>query len=218
MAKVASLFLDLTYSPWSGRFLAPGASKEKPFRGEARDAEYRDQIEISSWNWDVTQKSEASKKSAAGVTNVPGPNTVEPSCLTFTKTMCRATSGMLDAMREGQLLKAVFALEEDSDADFLLRVTLDRVRIVKYGLSVDGPDVSESWNFDYETVRFDYRPSAREGELTAQLTRPPGASKGGPSGANTNEGKILALATSMDKATLQPLIKKLSDLASKPDS
>ena len=216
MAKVASLFLDLTYSPWSGRFLAPGAAKEKPFLGEAKDAEYRDQIEISSWDWDVTQKSESSKKSAAGVKNVPGPNTVEPSTLTFTKTMCRATSGMLAAMRQGELLKAVFALEEDSDADFLLKVTLDRVRIVKYGLTVNGFDVSESWEFNYETVRFDYRPSAREGELTAQLTRHPDASTKS-NAAKTKEKEILALATSMDKATLQPLIKKLSDLASKPD-
>jgi type VI protein secretion system component Hcp len=214
MAKVASLFLDLTYSPWSGRFLAPGAAKEKPFRGEARDAEYREQIEISSWNWDVTQKSESSKKSAAGVKNVPGPNTVEPSPLTFTKVMCRATAGMLAAMRKGELLKAVFALEEDSDADFLLRVTLDRVRIIHYDVNFDGPDTSESWKFNYETVRFDYRPNAREGELTAQLTRPPGASTKDPS-ANSKEGKILALAKEMDKATLPPLIKTLSELASK---
>ena len=168
MAKAASLFLDLSYSPWSGRFRAPGASKEKPFLGEAKDAEYRDQIEISSWNWDVTKKSEVSKK-LTGASGVPGPNTVVPSVLRFTKTMCRATSGMLLAMREGDLLKAVFALEEDSDADFLLRVTLDLVRILDYQLSIDGPDVSETWKLNYESIRFDYRPNAREGEFMKNL-------------------------------------------------
>jgi len=211
VAKVASLFLDLTYSPWSGRFRTPGASKDKPFLGEATDAEYLDQIEITSWNWDVKQTSETSKKSTAGAAGVPSPNAVEPSLLKFSKTMCRATSGMLTAMREGELLKAVFALEEDSDADFLLRITLDRVRILEYDLSVNGAEVSEDWQLNYETIRFDYRPNAREGELTAQLTRPASAS----TDTNSKEEKILAIATSMDKASLPPLAKKLSDLASK---
>jgi type VI protein secretion system component Hcp len=213
MAKVASLFLDLTYSPWSGRFRAPSASKDKPFLGEAKDAEYRDQIEISSWNWDVTKKSESSKK-VADTSGVPGPNTVVPSVLKFTKTMCRATAGMLIAMREGDLLKAVFALEEDSDADFLLRVTLDMVRILDYELSVDGPDVSESWKLNYESIRFDYRPNVREGELTAQLRRSPTASTDAPAGA-ANAEKILSLAKSMDKGTLQPLVKNLAEMVSK---
>jgi len=69
---------------------------------------------------------------------------------------------------------------------------------------------------NYESIRFDYRPNAREGELTAQLKRSPTASTDAPSAANSKEEKILALATSMDRATLPPLIKRLSDLASKP--
>ena len=212
MAKVASLFLDLTYSPWSGRFRTPGASSDKPFLGEATDAEYLDQIEISGWNWDVTQKSESSKKLTTGV-NVPGPNTVVPSVLRFSKSMCRATSGMLGAMRDGELLKAVFALEEDSDADFLLRVTLDRVRILDYDLGVEGPKISESWKLNYETIRFDYRPNPREGELTAQLTRPASASTDDSNSAHSKEEKILSIAKSMEKVALPPLAKKLSDLA-----
>jgi type VI protein secretion system component Hcp len=213
MSKVASLFLDLTYSPWSGRARSAGGGGEKPFLGEAKDAEYRDQIEINSWNWDVTQQSQISKKSPTGTASVPGPNTVVPSALKFTKTMCRATSGMLGAMRNGELLKAVFALEEDSDADFLLRVTLDRVRILEYDLNIDGPDVSESWKFNYETIRFDYRPNAREGELTAQLTRPPGASTDDPSAANSKEEKLLSQARALGGPALKPLMSKLGQIA-----
>ena len=213
MSKVASLFLDLTYSPWSGRFRTSGAAGDKPFLGEAKDAEYLDQIEIDTWSWDVTHKSEVSKKSTAAPGSLPGPNSVEPSVLKFTKTMCRATAGMLAAMRDGELLKAVFALEEDSDADFLLRVTLDRVRVLDYELDIDGADVSETWKFNYETIRFDYRPNPREGELTAQLTRPPGASTADPSAGNSKEAKILSLAGSMNKNELAPLIKKLNDLS-----
>lgn len=212
MSKVASLFLKLTSSP--------EVAGESRFLGEAKDAEYRDQIEVNSWSWDLSRSSESSALTKIGSRIPPPPNSVVPSALKFSKTMCRASSGMLAAMRDGALLKAVFALEEDSDADFLLKVTLDRVRILEYELSIDGMEVSESWKLNYETIRFDYRNNYADtrGDLTATLTRHAGASSKDPVSlsSGSKEEEILALAEGMGAKELRPLLKKLESTLTKP--
>jgi type VI protein secretion system component Hcp len=216
MSKVASLFLNLTSGPEG-----PG---EKRILGEAKDALYKDQIEINGWSWDLSRSSESSALTKIGSSIPPPPNSVVPSALKFTKTMCRATSGMLHAMCDGSLLTAVFSLEEDSDVDFLLRVTLKRVRIVEYELSIDGPDVSETWKVDYGSIRFDYdsaymkdgeRTLTRRGAVTVKLTRHAGASNKDPASlsSGSNEEKILALAEKMPQKGLEPLARKLEKMS-----
>jgi type VI protein secretion system component Hcp len=211
MSRVASLFLKLTSSP--------EVAGEQRFLGEAKDALYRDQIEINGWSWDLGRASEAAELTKVSSKIPPPPNSVVPSALKFSKTMCRASAGMLGAMRDGSLLKAVFALEEDSSADFLLRVTLDRVRILEYELAIDGMEVTESWKLNYETIRFDYRHDYADarGEVTATLTRHAGSPNKDPAvlsgGANTE--KILGLADDMDEKELRPLLKKLESTLNK---
>ena len=207
MSNVASLFLLLTTG-------APGAG-EKKILGEATDAEYRHQIEVHSWSWDLTRSSESTELTRIGSRVPPPPNSVVPSVLKFDKTMCRATSGMLAAMRTGELLTAVFALEEDSTPDFLLKLTLKRVRILEYELDIDGSEVKESWKLNYEEIRFDYSPNYKEGALTVNLTRHAGASTDAPSG-ETPETKIRALAGKMEPAELRPLLKSLEADLNKP--
>lgn len=211
MSRVASLFLKLTSSP--------EVAGEQRFLGEAKDALYRDQIEINSWSWDLGRASEASELTKIGSKIPPPPNSVVPSALKFSKTMCRATAGMLGAMRDGSLLKAVFALEEDSSADFLLKVTLDRVRILEYELEIDGMDVTESWKLNYETIRFDYRHDYSDvrGDLTATLTRHAGAPNKDPNVRTdgSKAEKILGLADEMDEKELRPLMKKLESTLTK---
>ena len=204
MSDVASLFLKLTSGP-------PGAS-EKRILGEATDAEYKHQIVVEGWGWDLTRSSESNELTKIGSRIPPPPNSVVPAVLRFDKTMCRATSGMLAAMRTGELLNAVFSLEEDSDPDFLLQLTLGRVRILKYDLNIDGPDVKETWQFDYDTIRFDYSPNYKEGKLTVNLTRHAGASTQ-PAADNSGEAKIRALAEDMEPAALKPVIKSLEELS-----
>jgi type VI protein secretion system component Hcp len=208
MSKVASLFLELSIGT-----KGPGASL---ILGEAKDAVYRDQIEINSWSWDLSRSSESAELTKIGSSIPPPPNSVVPSALKFSKTMCRATSGMLGAMRQGKLLTAVFSLEEDSDVDFKLEVTLGRVRILEYEFGIDGMEVTESWKLNYETIRFDY--SSSIGGQTATLTRHAGASTKDPSApaAGGDDEKIMKLAEGMDAKQLKPLIQRLEQLQSAP--
>jgi type VI protein secretion system component Hcp len=207
MSKVASLFLLLTTGE-------PGMG-EKKILGEATDAKYKHEIEVQGWNWDLTRSHESSELTKIGSRIPPPPNSVVPSVLSFEKSMCRATSGMLAAMRTGELLTAVFSLEEDSDLDFLLVLTLKRVRILEYELNINDNKVDESWKLNYEEIRFDYRPSDQGGELTVKLTRHAGASTKASSKDNTEE-KIRELAKKLEPSELKPLLKSLEADMNRP--
>ena len=207
MSNVASLFLLLT--------TGPSGPAGKKIAGEATDAEYRDQIEVHGWNWNLTRSSESSRATKVGAQLLPPANSVVPSVLTFDKPMCRATSGMLAAMRTGELLSAVFSLEEDSTPDFLLQLTLEGVRILEYELDIEGAEVKESWKLNYDSIRFDYAPDYKEGKLTVSLERHAGASTDAPANEGPEE-KIVALAAKMDAAKLGPLLKRLEADMSKP--
>jgi len=202
MSNVASFFLKLTIGQ-------PGAG-EKRILGEATDASYKHQIEISGFNWDLARTSASSSATGSSASRLS--TSVEPSILKFSKPMCRATSGMLSAMETGELLTAVFTLEEDSDTDFKLELTLTKVRILDYSMEMDETEVKENWQAEYEIVRFDYTPNYKSGALTVSLTRHAGASTESP-GDQAAAGKIHALAQGMKPAELKPLIKKLEQLA-----
>ncbi len=204
------MFLQLGTGP-------DGAGVDR-FRGEAKDALYRDQIEINDWKWSLVQPTDTSSMAGTGANASQTVNAAEPSILGFSKTMCRASSAMLNAMKSGEFLHAVFALEEDSDVDFLLTLTLTEVRIVGYELDISGPDVSEKWELDYKDIEFLYRRNYADvrGDLTVKLKRSANASKDSPSGSS--EAKIMSLAEKLSADELKPLLKKLEEMSMKMSS
>lgn len=207
MSSVASFFLKLTKG-------GPGAAA-KAILGEATDAEYKHQIEVSSLSWEVARTATSTEARVAGAATPMRSAGVQPSVVKFTKHMCRATSAMLAAMEDGDMLTAVFALEEDSDTDFLLEVTLSKVRILDYSLDLEGTEVKESWQLDYAEVTFDYRPDYKQGKLTTTLRRQAGAPTAPPAD-NSQEGKILSMAERMSPIALKSLVKKLDTQANRP--
>jgi type VI protein secretion system component Hcp len=209
MSNVASFFLQLFVGP------LPQSEAEKKsakvILGEATDKLYKQQIEVSSFGWELARTSASSRPTGSGA---PQRSTSsEPSILKFSKQMCRATSGMLSAMENGELLSAVFSLEEDSATDFKLELTLERVRILDYSVELEGTEIKENWQFNYESIRFDYKPDYKSASLTVSLTRYAGASTEAPAD-NSSGGKIRSLAEGMSPEALRPLLKSLeSDLS-----
>lgn len=192
-----------------------GAVAER-FLGEAKDAEYRNQIEINDWTWRLEPPS-SSSSGGSGASTAQTENFGEPSVLTFNKAMCRATAGMLGAMRRGEFLHAVFSLEEDSDVDFLLTLTLRNVRIISYEFDISGIEVKEKWTFDYKSIEFNYRNNYADvnGDLSVELFRSPGAST---SSVPANKGKILELARKLTRGELGDLAKTLEEMSMKQES
>ena len=182
MSSAAKLFLKLT------------GSSSGLIRGEAKVVNFKDQIELNDWKWALNRKDKGGNSENAKA---------EPSIFGFSKQMDRATTAMLGSMRSGEPMDAVISMEESSREQFRLIVTLEGVLITSYDFSTQVSDgsasIDESWEFDYESVRFDYRSSAKEGMSTWTLMRPPGASTKAPD--NTPAGKMVELGKdiSLDK-------------------
>lgn len=170
--------------------------------GDSRVKEYKDQIELSDWKWSINRKAENGD--------------VEPGIFQFSKLMDRSTTPMLGAMRNGESLKALINLEDASNEDFHLVITLEQVRITSFKLDAEADDaggaVEEDWDFNYESIKFEYRATDKEGYSTVLLKRPAGASTDSP---RKTEDKILALAEDLEPGRLNELWAKLRDMAEK---
>lgn len=186
MASHTKLYMKLT------------GSTQGLIKGESQVAGFKDQIELDDWKWALERKADA--------------DVSEPSVFGFSKVMDRASTAMLSAMRNGEPLTAVISMEEASQQQFRLLVTLEGVLITQYDVRAQvqdaGGGVDEDWHFDYETVRFDYRATTKEGMSTATLRRPPGASKTAP---DSNEQKIVELARPLSKEQLDKTWKAIED-------
>jgi type VI secretion system secreted protein Hcp len=163
--------------------------------GESEGRGHEGQIDITSWNWDVSDKSAAktgastnvagrgvaatSAKASAGSTEEVG---IDPSLFTFTKPVDCATTVLMKAMNGGELLqRATFELLEEMEEvknPFHLRVLLEKVTVVSYRLGGRAGefrvDLDETWELNYTTISFDY---VSAGGMSASFPRSPGSTK-----------------------------------------
>jgi type VI protein secretion system component Hcp len=191
MAERAHLFMKLT------------GSSSGWVKGEAQVVNFKDQIELTNWKWTL-----AGKRGSVGG---------EPSIFGFSKLMDRSTTAMLSAMRNGEPMTAVIAMEESSRDQFRLIVTLESVLITQYGFATQIGDtlgdIEEDWEFDYESVRFDYRPNAKEGMSMATLVRLPGASKLVPESV---EDRMVSDGSELSTGQLNKVWDRISDKKTRP--
>ena len=190
MSSAAKLFLKLI------------GSSSGLIKGEAKVAFFKDQIELNDWKWALSRKDKGGNSENAKA---------EPSIFGFSKQMDRASTAMLGSMRNGEPMTAVISMEESSREQFRLIITLEDVLITSYDFSTQVNDaggvIDESWEFDYESVRFDYRSNAKEGMSTWTLKRPPGASTKAPD--NTPEGKMVELGKDISLDKIDDVWKKV---------
>lgn len=174
MAEHARLFMSLT-SATSGEI-----------KGESLDREMRDWIELEDWNWSI----KAAKNDS---------DLAEPSVLSITKRLDRATPAMLKAMQLATPLKALIKVEDSSQQMFALTLELWDARIISYKVDVKEDDksveIEEDWDINYTTVDFEYQPDKQSGKVEVSMERPAGASNTSP---NDRLSKFLALSKDLD--------------------
>lgn len=199
MSSVAKLFLLLTH----------GGS---PIAGESQTKGYEKQIEIEDWSWNIRRAKDSGRNA---------PDKAEPSVLSFTKYMDRATTAMLAAAKTGDKLEAVFVLDEQTPGSFLLRLTLKGVQVIKYDMKLkldkSSATIEEDWDFNYDTIEIDFyppgtKPGMRGAVTTARAKRSPGAST-----ASAGESKLIELAGQISFAELEQLRPKMEEAAKKFD-
>jgi type VI secretion system Hcp family effector len=190
--------------PAAKLFMKLTGSSSGLIKGEAKVANFKDQIELTDWKWSIARKGKDAQKAA------------EPSTFGFSKYMDRATTAMLGSMRNGEPMTAVIGMEEASREHFRLIITLEGVMIIGYDFATQindsGGSIEESWSFDYDTVRFDYRSQAKDGMSTLILERPSDASTEAPSSPET---KMIELARDMAPDKVERLWDRVKSEAGK---
>jgi len=186
MAEQARLYMQLSRSTG-------------PIPGDSVVTGMKGWIEIDDWSWSLQRK-----------TNADSTEAIEPTKLSFTKRMDRASTSMLLAMHGGDLLTATIKMDDASLVMLNLVIKLHKVRIIGYKVKTQASDkrteIEEDWDFDYESILFDYRPDLKSGTMSVEIDRPPGSSTTSP---NEKLNKFLELSKGMKVEDLEPIWKQI---------
>ena len=172
--------------PRASFFLRITDAKGEPINGEAEEHDFEGAIEVTSWDWGVSDKiakdsmksdassspKEAGSDSRTVGQGETGGESYLPTPLRFSKPTDRSTTRLLTAMLNGEkLLSAVFTLRQqwrvgtgdgsEKNEEFLLDLQLFDVRITGYDFNARSSsfdvELDEDWVFSYRTIRFNYR-------------------------------------------------------------
>ena len=179
-------------------------------KGESTVAKFEDWIELDDWNWSLGFETPPEGKG--------GGNRSEesvPSVMAFGKLMDRASTFMLDAMRDGIELTVTMWMADESDEPFSLEIVLESARLNEYDASFKSDDksveIAESWGLDYRTITFAYfignKPAPK-----AVLERPAWASPDKPKGRGP-EQEVIKLTEGLSPDKLEALWVKVKQAA-----
>lgn len=169
--------------------------------GECFNHEHLKQIDLSGWNWDVSdpqvQKSAGKSKTDEASKAKPKPKSggestdtkPKPSKFSFTKKTDKSSMRMLTAMDRGEVFPtAVLVLKEEYQGaeaaqPFYLEIEMKEVFIVSFGWQANaegaGMTFEESWEFNYTDIHFRYLwRGGNAGWIQQVFNRPPDSADG----------------------------------------
>ena len=174
-----------------------GVKGGSTIKGESTIVNFEDWIEVDDWNWTLGFQTSSEGKAS-------GQRREEsvPSVLSFGKLMDRASTGMLNAMKQGDELTVTLEMADESDEPFRLKITLESARLNEYDANFKSDDksvsIEESWGLDYRTIKFEYFIANEPGPQVV-LERPSWASPDKPKGRGQEEEVIKYIGALLDQ-------------------
>lgn len=135
-------------------------------KGEARDTDHKDGIEVFSWHWGVTQASSATAGSGSGA------GKANPGEFTFSHAYDRASPVLARKSADGSHIKELVlsARKAGGGPKTYLVVTLKGVLITSVAPGgAQGGDVIETVSATYKEIEFKYKPQKDDGELDSEI-------------------------------------------------
>ncbi|MEO8080315.1 MAG: type VI secretion system tube protein Hcp [Caldimonas sp.] len=198
--------------------------------GESLDDKHEKQIDLTTWNWDVTDPAVPVKASrddadAAGNASSAKPKAKErgdsdtkpqPSIFGFSKATDRSTTRLLSAMDRGEVFpKAVVTIEEkyeESPLPFFLEITLTDVFITQFDWRLTAESaratMEEDWKLNYSKIFFAYHWRGGDaGWIHQTFDRPPDTSE--------NESKKAPLSAAEQSDALEQSVTAIMKKAGK---
>jgi type VI secretion system secreted protein Hcp len=141
-------------------FLKVESARQGPIKGESHDEKHKDEIDVLSWSWGMR-----SQTTIAGGT--AGKATLNE--LAINKRIDCASTALMSAMRNNDVIKkAVLTLRKAGGTQHeYCKVTIENGRITAIDIRSDASgsaDFTESLNFAFQKIRFDYTPQGGDGQ------------------------------------------------------
>lgn len=136
-------------------------------KGESTDAKHKDEIDVLSWAWGVTQSGSMAYGGGGGAGKASFHD------LTFTHDIDKATPLLLKACATGQHIPdATISVRKAGKAqqEYLV-IKLNDVLVTSVAMSVsnDGPTTAENVSLQFAKVDLEYRTQKADGSLDAGL-------------------------------------------------
>ena len=136
-------------------------------KGESRDARHKDEIEVLSWSWGVSQSGPAGHPGGGGVGKASFHD------VTFTHHIDKASPLLLQACATGQHLKeaTITARKAGKGQQEFLIIKMNDVLITSVALSSSGDagSTAESVALQFAKVDLEYKPQKADGSLDAGI-------------------------------------------------
>ena len=153
---------DSNPSPGSvDMFLSVKGAAKGQIKGEAQDAQHKNEIDVSGWSWGMEQTP------SLGGTTARGRATMRE--LEIRKRVDAASTGLMSAPRHNELIKEAVLTVRKAGKDPLefLTITIEDGRIASISLEIeDGAStaaVYEKVSIAYNKIRVDYTPQGKTG-------------------------------------------------------
>ena len=129
-------------------------------KGEAQDAKHKDEIEVLSWSWGVTQSGSSHTGSGGGA------GKVNVNDLSFTKHVDRSTPNLFRNCCTGKhMANAVLVVRKAGGTALeYLKITLSEVIVTGVSTGGSGGEVlTENVTLNFAKVKLDYIPQKKDG-------------------------------------------------------
>jgi type VI secretion system secreted protein Hcp len=136
-------------------------------KGESKDAQHRDEIDVLSWSWVVSQSGTMSHGGGGGAGKASFQD------LNFTHHIDKASPLLLKACAAGQHVKdatiTVRKAGKNPQEYLVIKMTDVLVTSVSLGLAAESAVTGESVSLQFAKVDLEYRPQKADGSLDAGL-------------------------------------------------
>ena len=134
-------------------------------KGESPDGDHKDEIEVSSWEWNVSQPS-------SGAGGGTGQGKAVPGSFRFTHSYDKSSPILAQKCAKGTHFDSalVTVRKAGGKQEDYLKVTLKTVFITSVSPgATSGGEIHETVNMDYDDIEFAYKPQDDKGGLGGEV-------------------------------------------------
>jgi type VI secretion system secreted protein Hcp len=143
-------------------FLKVKGAKHGPIKGEAQDADHKDEIELVSWSWGMQGKP------ALGGGGASGKSTIHD--LKIIKRVDAASTALMQALRTNEEIQTAVltARKAGKGQHEYLKITIEQGRVTALDVDVDpasaGAELIERVSFSFNKIEVEYTPQGPDGQ------------------------------------------------------